>query len=157
MSTINYSKLSEPSFKALMALEMTLKESPVEKTILELVKIRASQINGCMLCIDMHIKEARLHGERELRVHHLVAWQESPLFTEREKAALRWAELVTHISKGVSEDDLKKVREHFSEKEVSDLTFAVSIINVWNRFGVAFHGVPGSWDKVLGLDKAGLI
>lgn len=156
MSSINYPKLSEQSYKALMGLSNTINESTVEKSIIELVKIRASQINGCMLCIDMHIKEARIHGERELRLHHLVAWHESPLFSEKEKAALQWAEYVTRIENGVSLAQLEKVKEHFTEKEVSDLTFAIVVINAWNRFGVAFHGVPGSYDKLLGLDKAGL-
>ena len=104
----------------------------------------------------MHIKEAIIHGERALRLHHLVAWHESPLFSAREKAALQWAELVTLITTGVSEDDLAELQEHFTEKEISDLTFAIVTINTWNRLGVAFHGVPGSLDKLYGLDKAGL-
>ncbi|MNL12062.1 Carboxymuconolactone decarboxylase family protein [compost metagenome] len=157
MNSINYGKLSERPTKALYALEMAIKESSsIDPVLMDLVKIRASQINGCMLCIDMHIKEARIHGERELRLHHLVAFHESPLFTEKEKAALTWAEQVTKVQNGVPEEYLKKVLEHFSEKEVSDLTFTIATINLWNRFGVSFHGVPGSMDKFLGLDKAGL-
>ena len=150
MNTLNYAHHSPESRKALMMLEGSLRESPLEKSLIDLVKIRASQINGCLFCLDMHVKEAHLHGERELRLHHLSAWRESPLFTDKEKAALAWTETVTRIADGVSEQDLKDVLAHFSEKEVSDLTFAVIAINAWNRLGIAFHGVPGS------LDKAGL-
>ncbi len=156
MSLVNYSQLSSESYKVLLALENSLKSSSLEQSLADLVKIRASQINGCMFCIDMHIKEARLHGERELRLHHLVAWHESPLFTEKERAALAWTEQVTRITGGVKKEDFAKVREHFSEKEVSDLTFAIVVINAWNRFGVAFHSTPGTLDKLFGLDKAGL-
>jgi|SRR5438445_2855288 len=156
MSTLNYPKLSAEPYKALMNLENSIKDNTLGQSLLDLIKIRASQINGCMFCIDMHIKEARIHGERELRLHHIVAWHESPLFTEKEKVAFAWTEQVTHIANGVKDEELKKVLEHFSEKEVSDLTFAIVAINAWNRLGVAFHGVPGSLDKLLGLDKAGL-
>lgn len=156
MSSLNYGKESPAAYKALFGLEEAVKATSLEKSLIDLVKIRASQINGCLLCIDMHIKEAKIKGEKELRLHHLVAWHESPLFTPREKAALEWTEKVTRISNGVPNEDLQKLLQHFTEKEASDLTFAVVTINAWNRFGVAFHGEPGSYDKLLGLDKAGL-
>jgi AhpD family alkylhydroperoxidase len=124
---------------------------------MQLVKLRASQINGCLFCLDMHTKEALIHGERPLRIYHLAAWHESPLFDEKERAALRWTEVVTKVaSGGVSDADYAKVREVYSEKEVSDLTFAIAAINAWNRLGVAFNATPGTLDKVMGLDKAGL-
>lgn len=156
MNPINYSKLSAPSAHALFALEASLKESSIDKGLLNLIKLRASQINGCAFCVDMHVKEALLHGERPLRLYHLTVWKESPHFSEKEKAALHWTELVTKVSEGVPEEELEKLLKVFSEKEVSDLTFAITTINAWNRLGIAFHSVPGSMDKMLGLDKAGL-
>lgn len=108
--------------------------------------------------MDLHTKEARTHGERELRLHHLTAWHESKLFTEREKAALEWAELLTKISAhGVEDSAFDKARTFFSEKELSDLTFAVATINMWNRFGVAFRSEAGTFDKMMGVDKIGLV
>jgi alkylhydroperoxidase family enzyme len=105
----------------------------------------------------MHVKQAKIHGERDLRLHHVATWRESPLFEARERAALAWAEVLTKLPEGGVPDDLyERVRAQFSEKELSDLTFAVMAINAWNRAGVAFRTVPGSADKVYGLDRAGL-
>lgn len=154
----NYQQLSPHSYQALLALEKSLAESPVDKGIIALVKVRVSQLNGCLFCIDMHSKEARLRGERELRLVHLAAWRESVLFTGKEKTALHWAEILTQPDEqGISDEDYAEVAEVFSEKELADLTIAVSAINAWNRLGIAFRPTPGALDKVLGLEKAGLL
>jgi alkylhydroperoxidase family enzyme len=105
----------------------------------------------------MHIKQAKIHGERELRLHHIAAWRESTLFIPRERAALAWTEVLTRIpDQGVPDDIYERVRTQLSEKEISDLTFLVMSINAWNRLNVAFKTVPGSSDIAFGLDKAGL-
>jgi AhpD family alkylhydroperoxidase len=156
-SRLNYFQISPEPSKHLLALENSLAELAIDKTIVHLVKIRVSQMNGCLFCVDMHTKEARIHDERELRIHHLAVWHESPLFNSKEKAALEWAELLTKMgSHGVTDEDFQKVKNAFSEKEISDLTFVVGTINMWNRFGVAFRPIPGDMDKAMGLDKSGL-
>ena len=153
----NYQKLAHNSFEAMMSLEKTLAGTAVEKTIIDLVKIRVSAMNGCLFCLDMHSKEAKVHGERELRLYHLNVWRESELFTAKERAALEWAELLTRPgTHGASDEDYEKASSVFNEKDLSDLTFAVASINAWNRLGVAFRSKPGAFDKFLGLDKAGL-
>lgn len=134
-----------------------LKDSAIEQTVRDLVQIRASQINGCGFCLDMHVKEARIHGERELRIHHLPIWRESSLFSPRERAALAWAEILTRLPEhGVPDDIYDRVRTQLSEKELTDLSFAVMAINGWNRLSIGFKSVPGSADKAFGLDKAQL-
>ena len=122
-----------------------------------LVTLRASQINGCAFCVDMHVKEATMHGERPLRLHHVAIWRESTLFSPRERAALAWTEILTQIpAQGVPDDVYERVRTQLSEKELSDLTFLVMSINAWNRVSVGFQTVPGSYDKAFGVDKSGL-
>jgi AhpD family alkylhydroperoxidase len=154
---INYIQQSPELFKKLLDFSNQLKESAIEESIRDLVSIRASQINGCGFCVDMHVKEARIHGERELRLHHLAIWRESTLFAPRERAALAWAEALTKLAElGVPDDIYERVRAQFSEKELSDLTYEVMAINAWNRANVAFRTVPGSADKAFGLDKANL-
>ncbi|MBU6489703.1 MAG: carboxymuconolactone decarboxylase family protein [Burkholderiales bacterium] len=154
---INYIQQSPQLFKKLLEFSNQLKESAIEESIRDLVSVRASQINGCGFCVDMHVKEARLHGERELRLHHLVIWRESPLFAPRERAALAWAEALTKLAEhGVPDDIYEHVRTQFSEKELSDLTYEVMAINAWNRANIACRTVPGSADKAFGLDKANL-
>lgn len=155
---INYVQQSPELFKKYLELTMLLKDSAIEETIRDLVSIRASQINGCAFCLDMHVKEARIHGERELRIHHLPTWRESTLFSSRERAALEWVEVLTKLPEhGVDDDIYERVRGQFSEKELSDLTYEVMAINGWNRANIAFRTVPGSQDKPYGLDKANLI
>lgn len=155
---LNYAQLSPDFFKALMVLSGEAKNSSIEQTIIDLVDIRASQMNGCAFCLDMHSKEATIHGERPLRLHHIAAWRDSPLFSPRERAALAWTEALTKLSDGGVPDELyEKVRGQLSEKEVSDLTFQVMIINAWNRASISSKAVPGSADKMFGLDKAGLV
>lgn len=154
---LNYPQLSSESYKHLLALEMANGHSSIEKSLRDLVKIRVSQMNGCLFCVDMHTKEAKIHGERELRLYHLPVWHESNLFTQKEKVALEWAELLTKMpSIGVEDSQFQKAREYFSEKELADLTFVIGTINIWNRFGVAFRPTPGDMDKMMGLDKSGL-
>lgn len=154
---IDYQQQAPELFKKLVAISMQAAQGGVEATIGHLVEIRASQINGCAFCVDMHIKQAMIHGERPLRIHHLPVWRESPLFSERERAALAWTEVLTQLPPhGVPDDIYALVREQFSEKDLTDLTYAVMAINAWNRINVAFTSVPGSADKAYGLDKAGL-
>lgn len=122
-----------------------------------LVDIRASQLNGCGFCLDMHVKQARIAGERELRLHHVAIWRESPLFSAKERAALAWTEALTRLgTEGVGDADYALAREHFAEQALVALTFRVMAINGWNRLNVAFRATPGSRDRVYGLDKAGL-
>jgi AhpD family alkylhydroperoxidase len=155
---LNYAAQSPELFKKLADLSTAIRKGSIEASIIHLVEIRASQLNGCSFCLDMHVKEAKIHGERELRLHHIATWHESPLFEPRERAALAWTEALTKLPEGGVPDDLYEyVRSQFSEKELADLTFVVMTINAWNRAGVAFRSVPGSADKLFGLDKAGLI
>jgi alkylhydroperoxidase family enzyme len=114
-------------------------------------------MNGCAFCVDMHVKEAKLHGERELRLYHVPIWRESPLFTPQERAALALTEALTAIAPdGISEELYAEVREHFGEDELAALIFRVAIINAWNRANIAVRSAPGARDKLFGLDKAGL-
>ncbi len=154
---INYIQQSPELFKAYLNFSNAVAGGGIERSLLDLVSIRASQLNGCAFCVDMHVKEAKMHGERELRLYHVAIWRESTLFSPRERAALEWTETLTQLPPhGVPDDVYERVRAQLSEKELSDLTFAVMGINGWNRANVAFRTVPGSADKVFGLDKAGL-
>ncbi|HEU4843866.1 MAG TPA: carboxymuconolactone decarboxylase family protein [Burkholderiaceae bacterium] len=154
---IDYQKQSPELFKKFVEFSLALKHSPIEESIRDLVDIRASQINGCAFCVDMHVKEATMHGERPLRLHHVAIWRESTLFSPRERAALAWTEILTQIpAQGVSDDVYDRVRSHLSEQELSDLTYLVMSINAWNRINVGFRLVPGTYDKAFGVDKSGL-
>ncbi|USK42337.1 carboxymuconolactone decarboxylase family protein [Cytobacillus oceanisediminis] len=154
---INYMQQSPEFVNKMMALSNAEKESSIEEKIRHLVHIRASQMNGCGFCLDMHIKEAKIHGERELRLYHIPIWRESTLFSPRERAALEWTEVLTKLpAHGVPDDIYDSVREQLSEKELSDLTFSIMAINAWNRISIAFKNVPGSADTAFGLTKAGL-
>lgn len=154
---VNYMKQSPDFFKKLMDFSNAEKESTIEEKILDLVHIRASQMNGCGFCLDMHVKQAKIHGESELRLYHISIWRESTLFAPRERAALAWTEILTKLPEhGVPDELYDRVRGQLSEKEISDLTFSVMAINAWNRINVAFKSVPGSSDAAFGLAKAGL-
>ena len=154
---IDFSQRSPELLKKVLDLSAQVRESTIEQSLLHLVDIRASQLNGCAFCLDMHIKEAKIHGERELRVHHLAIWRESSLFSERERAALAWTEALTKLSEhGIPDALYEQCRTQFSEKELSDLTFVATVINAWNRLNIAFRTEPGSADKAFGLDKANL-
>jgi AhpD family alkylhydroperoxidase len=150
---LNYTELSAPQYKALLALDRALSHSSLEPRLRHLAKIRASQLNGCLFCMDMHTKEAIKDGESMMRLVHLPAWRESPLFDPKERAALEWTEEVTRLDgKGIPDAALERAHRGLSDQELSDLTFVVAVINTWNRFGVAFTPEPGSLDKVLGLE-----
>jgi AhpD family alkylhydroperoxidase len=130
----------------LLGIESHLQGSSLGHRLLHLVKTRASQINGCAQCLDMHTQDARAEGESEQRLHTLSAWRETPFFDERERAALEWTEVVTLVSQTHVPDDVyERVRPHFSEQELMDLTLAVAQINTWNRLNVAFRTVPGTY------------
>ncbi len=151
---LNAMQTAPELFKKLVEYSMQIKKGSIEHGILYLVDIRVSQLNGCGFCLDMHIKQAKIHGEGELRLHHLAIWRESPLFSARERAALAWTEALTHLpSTGVPDSAYEAVRAQFSEKETVDLSHAIMGINAWNRMGVAFRTTPGSNDKAFGLDK----
>jgi AhpD family alkylhydroperoxidase len=148
---------SRELFQKFLDFSTVVHDSAIEARTRDLLVTRASQINGCAFCLDMHIKQAKIHGERELRLHHIAIWRESSLFNPRERAALEWTEVLTKLPEhGVSDDLYQRARGEFSEKELSDLTFLVMAINGWNRLNVAFQTVPGSADAAFGLDKAGL-
>ncbi|MBY5442553.1 carboxymuconolactone decarboxylase family protein [Rhizobium leguminosarum] len=154
---LNYAQQSPELFKKFMEFSMALKGSVIDEKLQALVEIRASQINGCGFCLDMHVKQAKILGETELRLYHIAIWRESTLFIPRERAALAWTEALTKLPEGGVPDEIyERVRGQLSEKEISDLTFAVMAINAWNRVNVGFKTVPGSADKAYGLDKAGL-
>jgi len=154
---IDYQQQSPELFKKFVEFNLAVKSSSIEQSIQDLVSIRASQLNGCAFCLDMHVKQATIHGEKPLRLHHLATWRESTLFAPRERAALAWTEILTQIpAQGVPDDIYERVRGQLSEKELSDLSFAVMAINAWNRINVGFRTVPGSYDKAFGLDKAKL-
>jgi AhpD family alkylhydroperoxidase len=132
--------------KALLALGREVEATGIERTIYELVKIRASQINGCAACIDMHTKDARARGETEQRIYALNAWRETPFFTDRERAALEWTEAVTRVGDTHVPDDVyARVREQFDEAGLLALTFAVVVINSWNRLSIAFRAPVGAY------------
>jgi AhpD family alkylhydroperoxidase len=152
---IDYMQLSRELFRKFVEINRLLEASEIEEPLRDLVSIRASQMNRCGFCLDMHVKQARIHGERELRLHHVAIWRESPLFSPRERAALEWTEVLTKLPKrGVEDEIYDRVCAQLSEKELSDLTFMVMSINAWNRVNVGFRTVPGSHDKSFGLDKA---
>ena len=154
---LNYYEQSPELAKKLFEFGQTVKNSSLGNTLLDLVNIRASQLNGCAFCLDMHCKEAKIHGEQELRIYHVPIWRESTLFSDAERAALEWTEAVTKLSEhGVGDEVFDRVRAQFSERQISELTFAIGLINIWNRLNISFRTVPGSADEMLGLTKAGL-
>jgi AhpD family alkylhydroperoxidase len=142
----NYRKASPDAYKAMLGLENYVNECGLELTLLDLVRLRASQINGCAFCIDMHWKDLRARGEEEQRLYMLNAWRESSLYSERERAALAWAEAVTLVAEEHVPDAIyEETRRHFSDKELADLTLAVVTINGWNRLSIAFRTPAGRY------------
>ncbi|WP_050436082.1 carboxymuconolactone decarboxylase family protein [Chondromyces crocatus] len=143
---LDYKSLAPESFKALLSLSGHVHRSGLEKKLLVLIDMRASQINGCAYCIDMHSKDARAAGETEQRLYALSAWRDTPFFTDREQLALEWTEAVTRIADHHVSDDLyARAREHFTEQELVALNLAVATINAWNRMAIAFRSVPGAY------------
>ena len=154
---LNYLKSSPELTRKVFELSEAVKKSSLGNTLLDLINIRASQLNGCAFCLDMHSKEAKIHGERELRLYHIPIWRESPLFSEAEKVALEWTEALTKIGpEGVSDDLYERAKSHFNDAQLSELSFAVGTINLWNRLNIGFRNPPGSADEMLGLTKSGL-
>jgi AhpD family alkylhydroperoxidase len=142
---LDYPKLAPAATRTMYGLETYLAGCGLEHNLLDLVKIRASQINGCAFCIDMHTKDARARGETEQRIYALNAWRETPFFTDRERAALAWVEAITRIGGGVPDDLYEETRKEFAEKELVDLTWAAAAINAWNRVSISMRAVPGSY------------
>jgi AhpD family alkylhydroperoxidase len=143
---IDYTKVGSGALRAMYPLEKYLAESSIEKPLRELIKLRASQINGCAYCIDMHWKDARAAGESEQRLYGLAAWREAPYYSERERAALAWTEELTLIAEHHVSDELyEQTRQQFSEQELVDLTLAVGTINAWNRIAISFRSEAGSY------------
>jgi AhpD family alkylhydroperoxidase len=144
---LNYATVSPDALKAMRELERYVAASRLERSLYELVKTRASQINGCAYCLDMHTKDARKAGETEQRLYALSAWRETPFFTDRERAALEWTEALTLISENDVPDSLYDgVLKHFDEKEMVALTMAIVAINGWNRLAIGFRTVPGTYN-----------
>jgi AhpD family alkylhydroperoxidase len=143
---INFKAVVPAAYRAMLALESYIHECQLEESLLELVKMRVSQINGCAYCLDMHSKEARAAGETEQRLYVLSAWREAPFYSDRERAALAWTEAVTLLSGTHVPDEVYQfARKHFSEEELVNLTMVIVAINGWNRLEVSFRGVPGSY------------
>ena len=139
-------KLDPQAYRAMAGLETYVRNSGLEPALLELVKMRASQINGCAYCLDMHSKDARAQGETEQRLYALNAWRETPFYTDRERAALAWTEALTLISETHAPDEVfEDARRHFSEAELVSLSMAIVAINGWNRLAIGFRAVPGTY------------
>jgi AhpD family alkylhydroperoxidase len=143
---MDYQNAAPGGVKALIGMERYLATCSLEQGLMDLVKLRASQINGCAYCIDMHSKDLRASGESEQRLYELDAWGETPFYTERERAALLWTETVTRVADTHVPDDIyEQVRQQFTEPELADLTFVIATINVWNRLCISFRSQPGTY------------
>jgi AhpD family alkylhydroperoxidase len=145
---IDYRNAAREGIRPLWELGRYLSSSGLEPSLQELVKMRASMLNGCAFCIDMHSKDARAEGETEQRLYGLSAWRETPYYTDRERAALAWTEAVTLIADGQVPDEVyEEARQQFDEAELVNLTLAVIAINSWNRLAISFRTVPGSYER----------
>ena len=144
----DYRRFSPEPLQAMMALEQYIASCGLDHKFVHLLKLRASQINGCAFCIDMHSIDARAEGETEQRLYALDAWRETPFFTDRERAALAWIEAITLVSQTHVPDAVyEEVNKHFSEKEIFDLTFVATTINAWNRIAISAHTPPGTYKR----------
>lgn len=154
MQRLDYPAKGAKVFNEMLKVEGALGDLSIDILMKEIIKIRASQLNGCSFCLDMHVKTARKHGEREMRLHHIAVWRESNLFSEKERMALELTEALTKLSpEGLSDELYRRALTVLSEQELCDIVFSIAQINAWNRLGVAFHTEIGSMDKVMGLDK----
>jgi AhpD family alkylhydroperoxidase len=143
---IDYLKSGRGVYHAMLGIEEYLQKSGLDPKLRHLIKLRASQINGCAYCIDMHWKDARAEGETEQRLYGLDAWEESPYYTDRERAVLAWTEAVTNVRDGHVHDEVfEEVKRYFNEKEIADLTLAVGQINMWNRLAISARATPGQY------------
>ena len=153
---INYFEQGREAVNALFGIGKYLAKSPIEKKLLQLLSFRVSQINGCAFCLDMHSKDLRAEGETEQRLYMLSAWRESPVYTERERAALAWAEELTLLPNNeVSDEVYNEARKHFGEAELIDLTMEVNVINTWNRLNIAFRTPAGNYQPGMFAKAAG--
>ncbi len=144
---IDYGRKAPGTYRAMDALDRYVGECGLERGLVLLVQLRASQLNGCAYCVDMHWKDLRAMGESEQRLYSLVVWRECPYYTDRERAALAWTEAVTLVASGHVPDEVyDAVQPHFSERELADLTLAVAAINAWNRLSIAGRLVPGGYE-----------
>jgi AhpD family alkylhydroperoxidase len=142
----DYSTDAPGVYQAMDGLERYLKKSTLDRMLLLLVQFHASQLNGCAYCLDMHSKDLRAHGESEQRLYSLEAWRECPYYSDRERAALAWTEAVTQVAEGHVPDAVyEEAKKHFDEKELCELTFAVAVINAWNRLSISARLVPGGY------------
>ena len=139
---LNAYEAAPAAMKALVAVETYIAQCGLEKSLVELVKMRASEINGCAYCLSVHSRDARKNGETEQRLYVLPAWRETSFYTPRERAALAWTEALTMLTDGVSDEVYEQARTEFSDKELTYLTSAIASINAWNRFGVAYRWTP---------------
>ncbi|WP_233830366.1 carboxymuconolactone decarboxylase family protein [Paraburkholderia sp. ZP32-5] len=140
---LDFYKANPAVIKAMLGLEDRINKSGLEKSLTDLVRLRASQINGCAFCVDMHTADARKGGETDRRLATLVVWRETPFFTDRERAALAWTEALTLVAQDhVPDAAWDAVRPHFSDEELVDLTLVISAINAWNRFAISFRKLP---------------
>lgn len=140
---LNFYKASPDAMKAMHGLETHISKSSLEKPLVELVRLRASQINGCAYCIDLHVSDARKAGENERRLATVSAWRETPFFSDRERAALEWTESLTEVAQTHVPDAVwERVKPHFTPEEVADLTLLIGTINTWNRFAISFRKLP---------------
>ena len=143
---LSYTKAAPAAYQLLLQLERYVADCGLEPNLVHLMKLRASQINGCAYCIDMHWKDLRAAGESEQRLYGLDAWEESPYYSERERAALAWTEAVTRLGDGhVPDAVFARVRPHFDDKALADLTFAIGLINMWNRLAISFRSPAGKY------------
>jgi AhpD family alkylhydroperoxidase len=143
---LDYSKVAPGAARAIYPMERYVAESGLERSLVDLIKLRASQLNGCAYCIDMHWKDARAGGESEQRLYELNAWREAPFYTDRERAALAWTEAVTLLTEGhVPDAVFEEARRHFDESALVALTVAIAAINAWNRMSISFRVPPGSY------------
>ena len=151
---IDYQKYGKNALRLMLEMEAVIRHSGLEPSLVELVKMRTSQMNGCAYCLDMHSKDARAAGETEQRLYGLNAWEEAPYYTERERAALKWTEALTNIQQGhVPDAVFEEVRKQFSEEELVNLTLAVNQINSWNRLAISFRAEAGKYQPARHAEK----
>ncbi len=153
---LNAFQIAPQAYPAISALQKYVDSCGLERPLLDLVRLRASQINGCAFCLDMHTKVARALGETEQRLYLVSAWRESPFYTDRERAALEWTESVTLVGETHVPDEVyERVKQQFTPTELVNLTAAIAMINTWNRLSVAFRTVPGSYSSHLQQNQKG--
>lgn len=152
---IDYAKLAPGGFRAIMGVESWVRQSGLDHTLIHLAKLRASYLNGCAYCVDMHSKDARVAGETEQRIYSVPVWRETPFYSARERAALLWTEAVTELGReGVSDALFEEVRSHFTDEEIAQLTTAVIAINIWNRLAIALGAEVGSYQPAAAASAA---